>query len=450
MSEKERNKAGLHKKISSIFSGVLIPQPDSSQEPSGTCIPEDADNAEHSQPAPESLESESPKPYQAAQILPETEPVEESRVDPIEESRIEPVEESRVEPIEESGIEAVEKSGVEPVQETDVEPAHTPKFVTAQESKVIPVEESEIESLKDSKSELAQETKDRPASHPKFMTAQESKVIPVEESEIESLKDSKSEPAQETKDRPASPPKFMTAQESKVIPVEESEVESTKQSEAEPAQQPKDEPVHKGKFEKAKKPNVIPVKESKKTGIDKISKKVSKKHPVVKVSGESSWKQITGKLFAGNSDAGTTKQKAMVVIVPALFVVLLIVVFKGGVFGTSVHNAEAGEENNNSGVVSAGLNNQIDWEIPEPYPTTLRDPMQLGPVVTRANQNESGELVKLIVKSILYSEDNSSAIIGNRIVYEGDQIQDASITKINKNSVEFEVNGKKWSQGVQR
>ena len=378
MSEKERNKAGLHKKISSIFSGVLIPQPDSGQEPSGTCIPEEADYAEPSQPVPESRESESPEPYQAAQILPEAEPVEEPRVEPIEESRIEPVEEPRVEPIEESGIEAVEKSRVEPVEEPKVEPV------------------------------------------------------------------------QETKDRPASPPKFMTAQESKVIPVEESEVESTKQSEAEPAQQPKNEPVHKGKFEKAKKPNVIPVKESKKTGIDKISKKVSKKHPVVKVSGESSWKQITGKLFAGNSVAGTTKQKAMVAMVPALLVVLLIFVFKGGVFGTSVHNADAGEENNNSGVVSAGLNNQIDWEIPEPYPTTLRDPMQLGPVVTGTNQNESGELVKLIVKSILYSEDNSSAIIGNRIVYEGDQIQDASITKINKNSVEFEVNGKKWTQGVQR
>ena len=69
---------------------------------------------------------------------------------------------------------------------------------------------------------------------------------------------------------------------------------------------------------------------------------------------------------------------------------------------------------------------------------------------TGTNQAESRELVQLIVKSILYSEDNPSAIISNRIVHEGDQIQGASIAKINKDSVEFEMNGKKWSQGIQR
>ena len=100
------------------------------------------------------------------------------------------------------------------------------------------------------------------------------------------------------------------------------------------------------------------------------------------------------KLFAGNSDTNTTKQKAMVVIVPVLFVVLLIFVFKGGVFGTSVPNMEAGRENKNSAVVPAELDNQIDWEIPEAYPTTLRDPMQLGPVVTGTNKTGTNELVR--------------------------------------------------------
>ena len=136
--------------------------------------------------------------------------------------------------------------------------------------------------------------------------------------------------------------------------------------------------------------------------------------------------------------------------VPVLFIVLLLFVLRGGIFGTSVHNTEAGDENNNAGVASAGLDAQIDWVIPEPYPTTLRDPMQIGPVVSGTNQAESRELVKIIVKSILYSEDNPSAIISNRIVHEDDQIQGASIAKINKDSVEFEMNGKKWSQGIQR
>jgi outer membrane biosynthesis protein TonB len=458
MSKNERKRAGLHKEISSIFKGVVIPQKEGGRESFIASIPDATDFAVPSQPAPESRESESPEPYQTAQILPEAESIEEPKFEPVQESKIEPVEEPKFEPVQESKIEPVEEPKFEPVQESKIEPVEEPKFEPVQESKIEPVEEPKFEPVQESKAESVeepkvepiQELKNEPTHAPKFITAQESEVVPVQESEIESFNDSKAEPAQETKDKLASPPKFITAQESKVIPVEESEVESTNEPEAEPAQLPKNEPVHQGKFEKAKKPKVIPVKESKKTGIDKISKKVSKKRPVVKVGGESSWKQITSKLFAGNSDTGTTKQKAMVVIVPVLFVVLLIFVFKGGVFGTSVHNAEAGEENNNSAVVSAGLNTQIDWEIPEPYPTTLRDPMQLGPVAAVNNQTENRELVKLIVKSILYSEDNSSAIISNRIVHEGDQIQGASIAKISKDSVEFEMNGKKWTQKVQR
>jgi type II secretory pathway component PulC len=76
--------------------------------------------------------------------------------------------------------------------------------------------------------------------------------------------------------------------------------------------------------------------------------------------------------------------------------------------------------------------------------------MQLGPVMTGTNKTETNELAKLIVSGILCSEDKSSAIIGNRIVHEGDQIQGANIIKINKEGVEFEMNGKKWTQKVQR
>ena len=402
MSEKERNKAGLHKRISSIFSGVLIPQLDSDKEPSSTSIPEDADYAEPEQPAKESQKPESPKSNQTEQTLPEA----------------------------------------ESAQESEAKPANTPKFMTDQESKVVPIQETEFESPKDSEVELIQESnvesvqepKAEQADTPEFVTAQESTVIPIQESEIE--------PAKESEAKPANTPKFVTDQESKVVPIQETEVEQAQESENEPA--------HQSKFNKDKKPKVIPVKESKKADIRDISKKASKKRSVVKVSSKSSWKQIISKLCEAKPGANTTKQKAMVVMVPVLFIVLVVFMLKGGVFGTSVHNVEAGDENNNVGVASAGLNAQIDWEIPEPYPTTLRDPMQLGPVVTGTNQAESRELVKIIVKSILYSEDNSSAIISNRIVHEGDQIQGASIVKINKDNVEFEMNGKKWNQGIQR
>jgi hypothetical protein len=115
-----------------------------------------------------------------------------------------------------------------------------------------------------------------------------------------------------------------------------------------------------------------------------------------------------------------------------------------------VHKVETGDENNTSSVASAGLNAQIDWEVPEKYPKTLRDPMRLGPVERAPNQTGSGGLVKLIVKSILYSQDSSSAVIGNSIVHEGEQVRGANIIKINKDNVEFEINGETWSQKVQR
>ncbi|MDT8303430.1 MAG: hypothetical protein RQ760_18265, partial [Sedimentisphaerales bacterium] len=392
----------------------------------------------------------------------EAESIQETSVEPVQETQDEQsdtprfvtAQESKVIPIEESEIELPKDSEAEPIQETNFEPVQesmaeesdAPKFVTAQESKVIPIEESEIESSQNSEAESiqetsvepVQETQDEQSDTPKFVTAQESKVIPIEESEIELPKDSEAEPVQESK---TNTPKFVTAQESKVIPIEESDIESPKDFKSEPARQ--------SKFKKDKKPKVIPVKEPKKADFGDIAKKVSKKSSVVKVSSESSWKQIISKLCEAKPGASTTKQKAMVVMIPVLFIVLVAFVFRGGVFGTSVHNAQAVDENN-TGLASAGLNHQIDWEIPEPYPTTLRDPMQLGSVVTGNNQAENNELVKLIVKSILYSEDNSSAIISNRIVHEGDQIQGASITKINKDSVEFDINGKKWSQGIQR
>ncbi|MDT8300383.1 MAG: hypothetical protein RQ760_02795, partial [Sedimentisphaerales bacterium] len=157
MSEKERDrdKAGLHKKISSIFSGVLIPQ-NSRRMSSSTATPEDkeTDSAETQQQAPEVQESES----RNTQIIPEPEQAQESWSESTQKVEDKPVsppkfmmdQESKVVPIEESEIESSEDYKAEPIQETDEEPVHeiqdeqsdTPRFVTAQESKVIPIEES--------------------------------------------------------------------------------------------------------------------------------------------------------------------------------------------------------------------------------------------------------------------------------------------------------------------
>lgn len=155
--------------------------------------------------------------------------------------------------------------------------------------------------------------------------------------------------------------------------------------------------------------------------------------------------QIKNKLFEPKEGVSPTRQKVMVVLVPVLFVVMVIVFTQ--VLKPSSGRATEARTIKPSGAI-ASSNNKIDWKIPELYPTTLRDPMEFGPVTSTADtQADTG---KLIVKGIVYSKDNPSAVIGDEIVYEGDIVSGITIVKINRDSVEFEKDGKKWTQKVQR
>jgi len=188
-----------------------------------------------------------------------------------------------------------------------------------------------------------------------------------------------------------------------------------------------------------------------KADTDDIKKYASKKPTAVKSDSQSFWQQIRNKLSKPKPGVSSTKQKATVVMIPLLFIVLIFMLFRGGVFGTSAGHTEAPVEENASGVVTAGANTKIDWEIPAPYPTTLRDPMRLVPVeIPQTEQTETRKTIKLIVKGILYSEDNPSAVIGNQIVHEGETIRGVSVIKISTDSVEFEMNGKRWTQKVRQ
>ena len=170
----------------------------------------------------------------------------------------------------------------------------------------------------------------------------------------------------------------------------------------------------------------------------------------VKTAGQApwqqTWEQIKNKLFTTpKQGVSSTRQKAMVVLVPGLFIVLIFVFTK--VLGTSSPKTAGPSSFEPTNTVAASAH-KIDWQIPEPYPTTLRDPMRISSV-TIAQAGTS----KLIIKSIVYSEANqstSSTSIGNQIVHEGEKVLGATITKINKDSVEFEMNGKTWTQKVQR
>lgn len=54
-----------------------------------------------------------------------------------------------------------------------------------------------------------------------------------------------------------------------------------------------------------------------------------------------------------------------------------------------------------------------------------------------------------LVSSILYSEDNPSIILGNKVIkHEGDTIDGIVIEKVYKDRVDFVKNGKKWTQKI--
>jgi len=52
--------------------------------------------------------------------------------------------------------------------------------------------------------------------------------------------------------------------------------------------------------------------------------------------------------------------------------------------------------------------------------------------------------------SIVYSEENASAIVSNRVVYEGDMIDGYKVVKIHRDKVEFEKDGKIFTKQVNR
>jgi hypothetical protein len=55
-----------------------------------------------------------------------------------------------------------------------------------------------------------------------------------------------------------------------------------------------------------------------------------------------------------------------------------------------------------------------------------------------------------VVAGILYSTDKPAVVVDRKIVHERDTIQGVTVVKIYKDKVEFEKNGKNWTQKVQQ
>jgi len=176
----------------------------------------------------------------------------------------------------------------------------------------------------------------------------------------------------------------------------------------------------------------------------------------LKNNGSGFWQQVKDKLFAPKPGVSPTRQKAMVIMVPIL-AIIMIFVFRQ-VLSKAPRQTEGVETDDAPVVAQADTGHEIDWEIPEPITIIPRDPIQLPDEddtqnPEQAEQNESASETEattgtIIVRDIVYSKDKPSAVIGSKIVYVGDEINGITVINIDRDSVEFERNGQRWEQNV--
>lgn len=149
------------------------------------------------------------------------------------------------------------------------------------------------------------------------------------------------------------------------------------------------------------------------------------------------------------------RQKKMIFLIAVLFIVFTVMLYRTlksslpGSGSEDVLKQVAAAET----AMPGDSDIQINWQIPAPYPTTLRDPMRLSSAAALAEGLAAGGGVEeiaidkgIVVRAIYYSEQGRSAVIGDEIVYEGQKVLGATVIKITKDSVEFERNGRRFSR----
>lgn len=181
-------------------------------------------------------------------------------------------------------------------------------------------------------------------------------------------------------------------------------------------------------------------------------------NPLAETGGLGLGQQIRDKLATSKLGTGTAKDKVMVMLVPIL-AIAMIFMFRQ-VLRKSPGKAK-GAATDDASAVAANAGGEIEWELPDPMPATMRDPIKLpsqddtqspGSDNTQKPEQDGAtsetQTTAMRIRGLVYSEDKPSAVIGDRIVYVGDKINGVTIAGINRDSVEFEKDGETWVQKV--
>lgn len=181
----------------------------------------------------------------------------------------------------------------------------------------------------------------------------------------------------------------------------------------------------------AKRPDVVPLRES---------------------AGRRLCHQISNKLLAPKPGVSPTRQKAMVVLVPVLAIVMIFTFRQ--VLSTSPRRTQAATDDGTPVVATAKSGHEIDWQIPDPLPAMERDPTKLPEQVAATSNAEPNQAVAgsatetFNVRDIVYSKDKPSAVVNARIVYVGHKVGSATVVQILRDGVEFERDGKRWVEKI--
>jgi hypothetical protein len=147
------------------------------------------------------------------------------------------------------------------------------------------------------------------------------------------------------------------------------------------------------------------------------------------------------------------RQKMMAVLVPVL-AIAMIVLLKHPLGARSTVKA-AGAQASEAAARAVVTDVEIAWQIPSPYELGGRDPMRPVPPPVGAESQETAARptetpVELTVTGILYSADRPAAIVDTQVVHEGQQVSGATVEKIDRDGVQFERNGRRWKQTINR
>ncbi|MBN1391914.1 MAG: hypothetical protein JW947_03825 [Sedimentisphaerales bacterium] len=433
-------KAGLHKDVSLIFNGVSIPKNDSAQQPSSTPAAGHQDHNASKSPAPVTPAQKptifgTPGQKQPVSVPPVQKP-------PVSETPAQKPATSAT-PVQKqpASVPPVQKP---PVSETPAQkPATSATPIQKQPASVPPTQKPPISNTPVQKPAAPVPPTQKPAVP--VTPAQKPPVSSTPaQKPLASVPPVQKPPVSETpiQKQPASVP---LAQK---MPSSETPAQRPSAPEPSVAKSPASEPP----AQKPLAPSNITSTKPKSQQQSKDAKQLKAK-TAAKSAGKSQWQKklemVKSKLLAPKEGVSPAKQKVMVVLIPVLFIALIFVFIRvfsqpkkvaGPKISATAKTAEVADDK------------KIEWKIPEPYPTTLRDPMQFGPAVA-VQVDQTAEMVDvsgIVIKGIVYSEINPCVIIGDKIMHQGDKVSGVTIVKIRENNVEFEANGKKWTQKVQR